>query len=198
MIMGESESRKGFYFNQEACIGCRTCQIACKDKNDLDVGMLFRHVLSFEVGNYPNTGVYHLSISCNHCLDPACVKVCPTGAMYIDAEDGTVQHNDDVCIGCRSCVMACPYGHPKYNEATRTVHKCDACIQLRAEGEQPSCVASCVMRALEFGDIEELRSAHPQAVDSIAVLVDSSKTHPSLLIDPRDCAGSDEYRQLMM
>lgn len=196
--MAESSKRQGFYFDQQACIGCRTCQIACKDKNDLDVGMLFRSVMSFEEGNYPSTKIYHLSIGCNECANPACVAVCPTGAMYRDENDGTVQHDDSKCIGCKSCVMGCPYGQPKYNEATGTVHKCDACISLRAEGEQPACVASCIMRALEFGDYEELKAAHPQALSNITVLPDSSTTDASLLVNVREAATESDYRKITM
>ena len=78
--------KKAFYFNMANCIGCRTCQIACKDVNDLEVGTLFRHVDSFETGAYPSAVLYHYSSSCNHCEEPACVANCPTGAMYIDEE----------------------------------------------------------------------------------------------------------------
>ena len=133
-----NKNPQGYYFDQKACIGCRTCQIACKDKNDLEVGILFRKVLSFEVGAYPETGIYHYSGSCNHCENPACVEVCPNQAMYIDEEDGTVQHDDSKCIGCEYCVKACPYGHPQYIADLRIVHKCDGCIGLRSAGERPA------------------------------------------------------------
>ena len=100
--------RKGFYFNQRNCIGCKTCQIACKDKNDLDIGVVFRHVNDYEVGTYPDATGYHYAATCNHCIDPACVAVCPNAATYIDKKDGTVQHDDEKCIGCEYCVKACP------------------------------------------------------------------------------------------
>lgn len=189
---------QGFYFNQQACIGCRTCQIACKDKNDLEVGTLFRKVLSFEVGTYPEAKLYHYSGSCNHCENPACVEVCPNQATYINEEDGTVQHDDEKCIGCEYCVKACPYGHPQYIEELKVVHKCDGCIGLRSAGEQPACVAACLMRALEFGAIDELRAAHPDATDEIAVLPDASQTNPSIAVDPRSAALEQEFRQLTM
>lgn len=191
-------AHKGFYYDQLACIGCRTCQIACKDKNDLDVGMLFRKVASYEAGAFPDAHVYHLSIACNHCADPACAKVCPTGAMYVDEEDGTVQHDDSRCIGCKYCVMACPYGEPVFNKETGTVHKCDACIELRRSGEECACVAACPMRALEFGDIDDLRTGHPEAVDAIACLPDPGYTGPSLAIEPREAAMTGDARELVL
>lgn len=180
--------RKGFYFNQRNCIGCKTCQIACKDKNDLDVGVLFRHVDDYEVGSYPNAKGYHYAATCNHCIDPACVAVCPNAATFVDKDDGTVQHDDEKCIGCEYCVKACPYGVPHYIASIQKAHKCDACIFLRASGERPACVASCPMRALEFGPIEELRALHPEAVNSIVVLPDASQTNPSIAVDPKPAA----------
>ena len=128
-------TKQGFYFNMDACIGCRTCQIACKDKNDLEIGIKFRHLRDFEVGEYPSVGAYHFSATCNHCMDPACVKACPNGAMFIDEEDGTVQHDDTKCLGCRYCVEACPYAVPQYIESINLTRKCDACKQLREAGD---------------------------------------------------------------
>ena len=184
----EKAARKGFYFNQQACIGCKTCQVACKDKNDLDVGILFRHVTDYEVGAYPAVKAYHYAATCNHCENPACTAVCPNAAMYISEEDGTVQHDDEKCIGCQYCVKACPYGVPQYVEALQKTHQCDACVKLREAGENPACVASCPMRALEFGPIEELRAAHPDAVDDIVILPDPSQTNPSVAVDAKEAA----------
>ena len=104
----ENKNPQGFYFNQQMCIGCRTCQVACKDKNDLEVGYLFRRVESFEVGEFPAPATFHYSGACNHCHTPACVEVCPAGATYINEEDGTVQHDDEACIGCGYCFQVCP------------------------------------------------------------------------------------------
>ena len=170
----------GFYFDMTACIGCRTCQVACKDKNDLEMGVIFRRLSDFEVGEYPAVQTYHYSGSCNHCEKPECVAACPNAAMYIDEEDGTVQHDDEKCIGC-------PYGVPQHIESIQKTHKCDGGIQLRANGEQPACVAACPMRALEFGPIDELRAAHPDAVNAIAVLPEP-KTEPSIAIEAKPAA----------
>ena len=191
-------ARKGFYYDQTVCIGCRTCQVACKNKNQLEVGTLFRQVNSFEIGSFPNVRLYHHASTCNHCEAPACVVACPDGAMYIDDEDGTVQHDDSKCIDCNYCVEACPYGVPQYIEELGVVHKCDACIQLRSNGEQPACVAACPMRALEFGDVEELAAKHPDAVKDIAILPDSSTTNPNTLILPKDAALESEYVSVLV
>ena len=183
-------ARKAFYFDMTACIGCRTCQIACKDKNGLEVGTTFRHVDSYESGDYPLPTLYHYSSSCNHCANPACVAACPTGAMYIDA-DGTVQHDDALCIGCQTCGAACPYSVPQYVADLEVVHKCDMCRELTDNGEQPACVAACQTRCLQWGDYDELLAAHPDAVADIAILPDSSTTDPSVLITPKAFAVHD-------
>lgn len=119
-------AKKGFYYNQDDCVGCKACQIACKDKNDLPVGIVFRQVRDFESGTFPSVGVYHFAQTCNHCESPACVANCPTGAMFAHEGDGTVQHDDSLCIGCQKCVSACPYGVPQYFEDLNITKKCDA------------------------------------------------------------------------
>ena len=187
-MANETVARKGFFFNQDNCIGCRTCQIACKDKNDNEIGVIFRHVEDYEVGTYPAVKGFHYAATCNHCENPACVEVCPNEATYVNEADGTVQHDDSKCIGCEYCVKACPYGHPQLVESLHVVHRCNACIQLREAGEKPACVAACPMRALEFCDIEELRAAHPEGVNELPFLPSASQTNPSVVIAPKEAA----------
>lgn len=183
----------GFYYNQSACIGCRACQVACKDRNDISDRTALRCVTSYETGEFPKVGVYHFAAACNHCANPACVSNCPTGAMY-KSEDGSVLHDDDVCIGCKTCVNSCPYGAPQYSEEKNLVMKCDSCKALRGVGMNPVCVDACPMRALEFGDIDKLREEHGMdAVDSLPCLPDSSTTTPSLLIKARPSALEADY-----
>lgn len=185
----------GFYFDMNSCSGCRTCQIACKDRNDLPIGMLYRHVRTYETGKYPDAKMYHISSTCNHCDDAACVANCPTGAMY-KSEDGTVLHNDDACIGCGSCIMACPYGVPQRNEATRIVGKCDACKSLRDNGGNPACVDACLMRCLHFGDLDELSRKYGQdAVKELPALPSSDLTHPNMLISPKKAALATDFTE---
>ena len=191
-------AKKGFYYNQDDCVGCKACQVACKDKNDLPIGVVFRHVRDFESGEFPSVNVYHLAQTCNHCENPACVENCPTGAMFADSEDGTVQHNDDLCIGCQTCVKSCPYSIPQYFAEEEKVRKCDACLQLRNNGELPACVAACATRCLQFGDIEELAKAHANAVKDIAPLPDSSVTSPCTLIDAKAAAANNNFAEIRL
>jgi len=186
-----------FYYRQEYCTGCRACQVACKDVNDLPIGILFRRVRSFETGKFPKPGKFNFAETCNHCTTPACVSVCPTGSFYIDFDDGTVQQKNGLCIGCKDCITACPYEIPKYFEKYNKVAKCNACIEIRELGELPACVAVCTMRTLEFGDAEELLAKHKDEtlVKDLPFLPDSKTTNPSTLIKPRACALEKDYRE---
>ena len=181
----------GFYFDQSACMGCKTCQVACKDKNDLPVGMSWRKVYQYGDINWvpqanfqvpSNPFAYSLSTACNHCENPACVNVCPAGAITKRA-DGVVLINQDQCVGCRYCEWACPYGAPQFNEAKGVMSKCTFCEDLLAKGENPACVDACPMRALDFGDIGELRAKYGN-VNAIEPLPVASITQPHLVITP--------------
>lgn len=186
----------GFYFDMTVCIGCHTCQIACRDKNNLyNVGEIYRAVKVFEGGKYPSPYYYHLSIACNHCSDAKCVEGCPTMAMHYDG-DGTVQHDDDKCIGCRYCTWNCPYGAPQFLEEKGVVGKCDSCKDLRDQGENPACVDACLMRCIKFGDLDELRAEYgPDLVQELPILPSESMTHPSLLIHPRTSAENTDAKE---
>jgi anaerobic dimethyl sulfoxide reductase subunit B (iron-sulfur subunit) len=183
-----------FYFNSSICTGCKACAIACKDRSDLPVGVNWRRVYQYEGGNWihnptnasllipNNVYVYSISISCMHCQDPACVNVCPTTAMY-KRDDGVVLVDANKCIGCRYCEWACPYGAPQFSQEKGVMTKCDFCQDLQAQGQNPVCVDACVMRAIEFGDLEELRAKYGdiQAVDP---LPDPNITKPSFEMTP--------------
>ena len=182
----------GFYFNQNECIGCRSCQIACNDRNNLEAGTTLRTVRSFETGIYPEATIYHYAATCNHCENPACVAACPTGATQKAEDDGTVFRDAERCIGCGACTMACPYTHPVLLPEGIS-GRCDGCRSFRDNGKNPVCVDACVMRALEWGDIDELRARHPEGVSDLPILPSSATTGPSLCMTPYDAALNEDF-----
>ena len=185
----------GFYFDGTSCLGCKTCSIACKDLNDLPVGVQFRRVFDYEAGVFPTARGWHYSMACNHCEKPACVASCPTGAMH-QSEDGTILHDDEACIGCQSCVSNCPYGVPQYREDLSIVQKCDACAQRRADGKNPVCVDACSMRALDFGDLDELSQKYGEGlVSELPFLTSASTTNPSILVKPKEASLAQDWSE---
>ena len=180
--------QKAFFQNMNECTGCRCCQVACKDKNDLEVGFLFRKVTDFEGSAFPDVWSASLSMGCNHCDSPACVANCPQGALYKEEKHGFVLQDHDLCIGCQTCVNSCPYGAPVYFPEENKTRKCDGCIALTSAGFQPACVAACSTRALRFGDVEQWDTSElaPLITSDLVCLPDSSITHPNVRILPKD------------
>ncbi|HBX1774123.1 TPA: dimethylsulfoxide reductase subunit B [Klebsiella pneumoniae subsp. pneumoniae] len=193
----------GFFIDSARCTGCKTCELACKDYKNLTPEVSFRRIYEYAGGDWQedngvwqqNVFAYYLSIACNHCEDPACTKVCPSGAMH-KREDCFVVVNEEVCIGCRYCHMACPYGAPQYNADKGHMTKCDGCHERVAEGKKPICVESCPLRALDFGPIAELRAKHGQLA-AVAPLPSAHFTRPSIVIKPnanaRPCGDTTGY-----
>ena len=139
----------------DRCIGCHGCEIACKNENNIALGEYWNKVVERgPFGEYPDLEMYFLPTMCQQCQDAPCVNVCPTGASYRDA-DGMVLVDKEKCIGCKYCMMACPYGVRSWNAAESVVEKCTLCEQKIAQGELPQCVAQCGSRARFFGDLEQ-------------------------------------------
>lgn len=180
-----------FSVNIGKCTGCKACQIACKDKNNLPIGVRWRRVFQYEGGEWidqdgtmvpSNVYAYAVSSACMHCQNPVCTQVCPTGAMF-KRDDGIVLINQDKCIGCRYCSWACPYGAPQFNEELDVMTKCNMCADLVDQGERPACVEACPYRAMDFGPIEDLQAKYG-TLAAPAPLPDASITRPSVVYIP--------------
>jgi molybdopterin-containing oxidoreductase family iron-sulfur binding subunit len=176
--------RKGMVIDLKHCVGCQSCTSMCKLENFTPPGIFFTRVLTREYGKYPAVRKEFWPVQCNHCAEPACVDVCPTGASA-QREDGIVTVDASKCIGCRYCMMACPYrvrfyldggksrrryyfeegatpyelhGEKVKDYQTGTVIKCDFCVTRLERGLQPACVVTCSSKARYFGDLDDPES----------------------------------------
>lgn len=185
-------TKLGIAIDLERCVGCHTCANACKMQNNVPTGMLWNRVttegcdvIDGAVGTYPNLTRTFLPVACQHCENPACQRVCPTGATYKD-EMGRVEIDYDKCIGCRMCMAACPYTgvrsfnweEPKYHmdyavggkdvpaHQKHVVEKCTFCYHRISKGEEPACMHLCVGRARFWGDLDDPSSEVSQLIQS--------------------------------
>lgn len=172
--------RYGMVIDLKRCISCYACQVACKSENATPPAVLYAWAFREEQGEYPHARQVYLPMLCNHCDEPSCVDVCPTGATHKRDEDGIVVIDADKCVGCRACMTACPYharyylehirgyypgegltpyekvGYERHN--TGTVEKCNFCLDRLEQGKEPACVANCPTVARTFGDLDDPQS----------------------------------------
>lgn len=179
-------TRYGFVIDTTRCVGCNLCSMACKVENNLPDGMWWNRACTdlgeterVPKGEWPdNLSLSFMTVACQHCDEPACVEVCPTGATYKDPDTGVVCQDTEVCIGCRSCMAACPYqtvrsfveeepqhfldfpvgnvNAPAHHQ--NTVEKCTMCWQRVSEGERPACADVCRTLARWWGDFDDPES----------------------------------------
>ena len=139
------------------CIGCQACEIHCKSNKDLGPGPALGKIITVGpvmVGSLPRQR--HVFMPCLHCEDALCLAACPSGAVQRRAGDGIVFIEPSLCLGCKSCIIACPWGAAQWNPATRKAVKCDYCKDRLDQGLQPACVTKCVTGCLSFGDAATL------------------------------------------
>ena len=139
----------GFYFNADNCIACHACEAACAEKNNTPAHLAFRSVGYLEGGSYPATRRLNISMACNHCDDPVCLKGCPTRAYTKFAEYGAVLQDPDICFGCGYCTWVCPYNAPQLDPQAGHVSKCNMCIDRLEVGLKPACASACLGGALD-------------------------------------------------
>src|SRR5690348_15232752 len=138
-----------FHFDMSKCIGCKCCVVACNEQNGNPASINWRRVGEIEGGEYPYTQRLHLSMGCNHCLEPTCLEGCPVDAYSKDPITGVVLHSADACIGCQYCTWNCSYGVPQYNAERGVVGKCDMCHGRLSLGQAPACVSACPSGAIQ-------------------------------------------------
>lgn len=178
------------------CTGCHACTVACKSEFDVPLGVNRSWVEYTEKGDFPNVQRTFLPRLCNHCSDPPCVGVCPTGATYRRDEDGIVVVDSEICIGCKYCILACPYDARFLNPVTGAADKCDFCLHRVSQGIEPSCVNTCVGNARIFGDINDPNSAISEllAENAVTVLRREMGTHPNVYYIAADHSDEDDAK----
>ena len=200
-------TKYGMAINLDRCIGCHTCTNACKMQNNVPMGMLWNRIITEgcdvvdgALGEYPNLTRTYVPLACQHCENPACQRVCPTGATYKD-DMGRVQIDYDKCIDCRMCMAACPYNarvfnwedpvrDPDFNYGDKDVpvrtkgvmEKCTMCKERTDRGDEPMCVVCCPTKARTFGDLDDPNSEVSRMIREkhAYVLLEEQGTRPQV------------------
>jgi Fe-S-cluster-containing dehydrogenase component/formate-dependent nitrite reductase membrane component NrfD len=160
----------GFAIDLRKCIGCHACTIACKAEHEIPVGVNRCWVKTVEKGTFPNTRRFFFPVLCNQCDEAPCSKICPTNALF-KRRDGIVDLHGDSCIGCRACMVACPYDQLFIDPNTHTAEKCNFCAN-RVENELlPACVSVCPTECRIFGDLDDPTSEVARIAQSHAASV---------------------------
>lgn len=185
-----------FHFTADNCIGCHACESACSEKNDLPPHLSFRSVGYVEGGTFPNYTRMNISMACNHCDDPVCLKGCPTRAYTKHPEYGAVIQDPDICFGCGYCTWVCPYNAPQLDPVAGQVEKCNMCVDRLEVGLKPACVSACLGNALNFGVVENTPENREQIETRIPGFPDPEITHPNIRFQqtkslPREVTRTD-------
>jgi Fe-S-cluster-containing dehydrogenase component/formate-dependent nitrite reductase membrane component NrfD len=173
--------RYGFVIDHNRCIGCHACTVACKEENSVPLGVFRTWVKYIEKGQFPHTSRHFGVMRCNHCDDAPCVAICPTGALF-RRDDGIVDFDNSRCIGCQSCMQACPYDALYLDPASHTAAKCNFCAHRIEMNLEPACVIVCPTQAISAGDIDNPESSVGRiiATQKVAARKPHKGTRPKL------------------
>ena len=150
----EEMEKNIFIFDENKCVGCHSCVVACINENGFQSPERWRNVVNSNPVHHPDLPLFHLSLACNHCDDAPCMSNCPAQAFYFDNNTGAIEHDPDSCIGCKYCTWACPYDAPKFNSASGIIEKCTFCSHRIEEDLKPACANLCPTGALDFERVE--------------------------------------------
>lgn len=146
-------AKYAMFIDPNRCTGCHACRVACQMQWSLSPETFYNRLEQYENGKYPDLRRAIIPVQCQHCENPPCQQVCPTGATY-KRDDGIVLIDPDKCIGCKYCMVACPYNARMLNEHG-VAEKCRFCAEYVVKGETPACVSTCMNDVRVFGDLED-------------------------------------------
>lgn len=188
-------TKLGFLLDSDNCIGCHACTVACKSEHDVPLGVNRTWVKYIETGTFPDVARKFNVMRCNQCEDAPCMAICPTSALF-RADNGVVDFQDDDCIGCKSCMNACPYDALYINPETNTAHKCNMCNHRLEQNLEPSCQVVCPTEAIIIGDLDDPTSKISQMIarNDVAVRSPEQNTKPRVFYKGADQAALDPTR----
>jgi len=182
--------RYGFVIDHRKCIGCHACTVACKSENEVPLGVFRTWVKYTEKGTFPDTRRFFTVERCNHCDNAPCIEICPTKALY-RRPDGIVDFDPSRCIGCKSCMQACPYDAIYIDPFTNTAAKCNYCAHRVDQNLLPACVVVCPTKAIIAGDIDDPTSEIHRIIsrENVSVRKPEQGTQPKLFYIGADDAS---------
>jgi Fe-S-cluster-containing dehydrogenase component/formate-dependent nitrite reductase membrane component NrfD len=191
-------TRLGFVLDSDNCIGCHACTVACKSEHDVPLGVNRTWVKYIETGTFPDVARKFSVMRCNQCDDAPCMTICPTNALF-RADNGVVDFQDDNCIGCKSCMNACPYDALYINPETNTAQKCNMCNHRVEVGLEPSCQVVCPTEAIIIGDLDDPASKINQIIarNETSVRAPEQNTKPKVFYKGADQASLDPTRSAL-
>ena len=188
-------TRYGFLIDQDTCIGCHACTVACKAEHDVPLGVNRTWVKYIESGTFPSVNRHFAVLRCNHCDAAPCVAICPTNALFY-RPNGIVDFDTSACIGCKSCMNACPYDALYIDPVDHTAQKCNFCAHRVEIGLEPSCVVVCPTQSIVAGDLDDPASRISAIVarHHVSVRAPEQGTQPKLFYKGAAQAALDPTR----
>ena len=173
--------RYGFVIDQDRCIGCHACTVACKEEHQVPLGVFRTWVKYVEKGEFPHTSRHFGVLRCNHCDSAPCTTICPTSALF-RRSDGIIDFDNQICIGCKGCMQACPYDALYIDPNTNTAAKCNFCAHRVEANQEPACVIVCPTQAIMAGDLDDGASpvSRVVATQKVSVRKPQKGTQPKL------------------